>query len=116
MSHWPVSFLLSGKTNPISPWSQQVWISVSETDLWSKDLQYNDGNMGARTAESVLTASAIVEVLSTVSAYAVPGLVDALLLTTQCSPSSLLVGLLERFPDVYKVCEKVPPIIPPECC
>ncbi|CAM6117416.1 unnamed protein product [Calypogeia fissa] len=58
--------------------------------------------MGARIVESGLTAAALVGALSKVSANAVPGLVDALLLTTQCSPSSLLLGLLEHFPDVYE--------------
>lgn len=72
--------------------------------------------MGARTTDSLLTASAVVEALSKVSANAVPGLVDALLLTTQCLPSSLLMGLLEYFPDVFVVCAQMPFFTPPGCC
>ncbi|CAM6129570.1 unnamed protein product [Calypogeia fissa] len=59
--------------------------------------------MGARIADSVLAAATLVGGLSEVSANAVPGIVDAVLLTTLFFLSSLRPGLLEHFPDVYEV-------------
>lgn len=47
-------------------------------------------------------AAALVGALGKVPAAAVPGLVDALLLTTQCSASSLLLDLLRFFPDIFR--------------
>ncbi|KAG6543303.1 hypothetical protein Mapa_015217 [Marchantia paleacea] len=48
------------------------------------------------------TAAALMGALRKVPAAAVPGLVDALRLTTQCSASSLLLDLLRFFPDICR--------------